>query len=182
MKNPIDSVIDSVENESNDGKRERGARDRYYMCASLNGNIVTFEAVKAVSADEAKEAFAHKHGVKTIICDTGEGNGYYIAKGSGMSDAQRISVTVTAEQLNRRTGDGYKGQFKGWHVFASGLRGCKIGDHDYKDNDLVSVEFESLVTGLNKKDNPKPKLKKREVVRLVDVQNAQLMAEQIVAS
>ena len=172
MTDPIDSAIDAAESEET-GKRERGARDRFYMCAITNGKTISFEPIKAASADEAKEIFKAKYGSKPTICDVGEGNGYYIAKGTGMSDAQRISVTVTAEQLNRRTGIGYKGQFKGWNVFASGLRGFKTDEREYADNELVSVEFEELVSKDNKVS--KPKLKKKEVVRLADVENVQVM-------
>jgi len=173
MSDPIDTAIDGAESETASNKR--GARDRHYFCAAIGGEKgnkkIIHEAIHASSPDEAKELFTEKYGIKPSVCDDGKGNGYYVAMGTGMSDAQRISVTVTPEQLARRTTAAFKGQFKGWNVWASGLAACTVEDEHYGDNDLVSVEFASLVDKEVKL--PKPKLKKREVVRLVDIENAE---------
>lgn len=171
MSDPIDSAIENAESETGTNKRGARARARHYFCAAIRGKNIVAEAIEANSPDEAKELFKDKHSLNATVCDAGKGNGYYVAMGTGMSDAQRISVTVTPAQLARRTTAAYKGQFKGWEVWASGLCGCTINDVEYDDNDLVSIEFGERV----QKDSgvPKPKLKKREVVRLSDLENVQ---------
>jgi hypothetical protein len=85
------------------------------------------------------------------------------------TDVQRISVTVTLEQLMRRTKSAFKGQFSGWNVYASGLAGCVVNGQEYEDDELLSVEFATLVDEENKVH--KPKLKKREVIRRDDIDN-----------
>jgi len=178
MSDPVDSAIDSVENQTREGQK-RGPRDRYYFCAAIRGKNLVHEAIMANSQSEAQEAFKDKHGINAVVCDDGSsikggGNGFYLAMGTGMSDAQRISVTVTAEQLARRTTSAFKAQFRGFHVWGSGLAACKVKvgseDMEFKDDELVSIEFGDRV---NKGDKSlqKPKLKKKEVVRLTDLEN-----------
>lgn len=171
---PIDSVVDDAESESN--PKSRGARNRYFFLAAIVGDKgekkrIVYEAISSDVAADAKEIFKEKYGVSPSVCDEGKGNGYYVAMGTGMSEAQRISVTVTPKQLMQRTTNLYKGQFRGWNVWASGLSACSVEDENFKDNELVSVEFDTLVDPENK--IPKPKLKKREVVRLSDLQNVE---------
>lgn len=175
MADPIDKIIEGAESETSKGAG-RGARDRYFFVAAIAGDKgekkrIISEAISADSAEDAKEIFNDKHGVVATVCDEGKGNGYYVAMGTGMSDAQRISVTVTPEQLMRRTSGGYKGKFRGWHVWASGLAACKVDDQEFGDDELVSVEFDTLVDKNSK--IPKPKLKKREVVRLADIEDVE---------
>jgi hypothetical protein len=171
MNDPIDSAIENTESQT--GQNPRGPRARHYFCAAIRGKNIVAEAIEADSPEEAQELFKEKHSLNATMCDVGKGNGYYVAMGTGMSDAQRISVTVTPAQLARRTTAAYRGHFKGWEVWASGLCGCKINDIEYDDNDLVSIEFGERV----QKDSgvPKPKLKKREVVRLADLENVQTL-------
>jgi hypothetical protein len=176
MNDPIENAVEGAEVATKES-RKRGARDRYYFCAAIQGKKIVYEPMRFGSADEAKAAFAEKYGLPPSICDTGSdldggGAGFYLAMGTGMSDAQRISVTVTAEQLAKRTSKAFKAQFRGWHVFGSGLAGCTVEDTKFADNDLVSIEFSERVDKSNK-SLPKPKLKKKEVVRLADLEHVQ---------
>jgi hypothetical protein len=178
MSDPVDSAIESTENQSREGQK-RGPRDRYYFCAAIRGKNIVHEAIMASNPSEAQEAFKDHHGLNASVCDDGGdikggGNGFYLAMGTGMSDAQRISVTVTAEQLARRTTSAYKAQFRGFHVWGSGLASCKVKmgseDVEFQDDELVSIEFGDRVNK-NDKSIQKPKLKKKEVVRLSDLEN-----------
>jgi len=176
MSDPIDTIIDDAESDTASLKGGRGgARNRYFFLAAIASDKkrIIFEAISADSVIDAKEIFSDKHGLAAMICDEGKGNGYYVAMGTGMSEAQRISVTVTPEQLMRRTKVAFKGQFRGWNVWASGLAACKVGDQEYNDNDLVSVVFDTLVDKNTK--IPKPKLKQREAVRLSDLDEVELI-------
>jgi hypothetical protein len=182
MGDPIDNAIDSAETDTKESQK-RGPRDRYYFCAALQGKKIVTEAVMANSPEDATLLFQEKHGVAPTVCDKGEGikgggAGFYLAMGTGMSDAQRISVTVTAEQLARRTTKAFKAQFRGWHVWGSGLAACKVKmgseDMEFNDNDLVSIEFAERVDK-NNKSLQKPKLKKKEVVRLSDLEHVQTL-------
>jgi hypothetical protein len=183
MSNPVDSAIENAENQSREGQK-RGPRDRYYFCAAIRGKgkdqHIVEDAIMASSPDEAKEIFEEMHEVEPLTVNDGSklkggGNGFYLAMGTGMSDAQRISVTVTPAQLARRTTKAIKAQFKGWHVYGSGLAACtvKVGseDHDFEDDDLFSIEFGDRVDPKSKL--PKPKLKKKEVVRASDLEHVQ---------
>lgn len=176
MNDHVDTAISEAETDAR--SKPRGARDRFFcLVAGSKGTVV--ELVKASTLEEAMESFKEKHGRPANITMDGEGSGYYIAKGTGKSDAQRISVTVTPAQLQRRTTASFRAQFRGWNVYASGLSACNIDGVDYADNDLVAIEFDTLIgaTAENRKElmklNPKPKLKKREVVPLSNLQNVE---------
>jgi hypothetical protein len=176
MTDYIDTAIESAENQTT----RRGPRERFYFCAAIRSKAIVAEAVRASSPDEAKDLFEEKYTLKAMVCDDGTtieggGNGFYLSMGTGQSDAQRMSVTVTPSQLARRTTQAYKAQFKGWHVWGSGLKGCtvKVGGEDvnFDDNQLISIEFGDRVDPSNKLQ--KPKLKKKEVIRFEDLANVE---------
>lgn len=166
----IKNITNSDKTTNKGGIGSRGARVRVFFCAGVDeeDNLLA-EAVSALTEDEAINSFIQKHDLEPTICLKGEGNGYYIAKGTGISEVHRMSVTVSVEQLVKRTTSTFKGQFKGWNVFASGLKACQVDKHDFSDNELLSVEFESRIDEDSKV--VKPKLKKREVVRRNDIEN-----------
>lgn len=177
----IDHTDTAIESAENQAGAKRGPRDRYYFCAAIHGKSIVHEAVCADSPDAAKELFEEKYSLKAIVCDDGTtieggGNGFYLSMGTGQSDAQRMSVTVTPAQLARRTTQAFKAQFKGWHVYGSGLKSCtvKVGSDDvsFEDNQLVSIEFGERVDPSNK-SLQKPKLKKKEVIRYDDLTNVE---------
>jgi hypothetical protein len=179
MNNPTDSAIESVENQT---LTKRGPRDRFYFCAAVRGKNVVYEAVKANSSEEAKAIFEKNHDIKATVCDDGAGlrgggNGFYVSMGTGQSEAQRVSVTVTPAQLACRTTQAYQAQFKGWHVWGSGLKACtvKVGSEEvqFDDNQLVSIEFGERVEPDKKVQ--KPKLKKKEVIRLEDLERVEAL-------
>jgi hypothetical protein len=150
----------------------RGARDRFYFCAvSAGKGKITMKPIKAATKDEAAELFEQLYQMAPQAIDDGEGNGYYVAKGTGLGEVSRVSVTVSASQLARRTSQAYSGEFRGWKVWASGLNECEIEGEKFAENELVSIEFDSLVDPAVKV--PKPKLKKREVIRLTDLENVE---------
>jgi hypothetical protein len=161
-------------NTSSNSTSKRGAkggpRQRFFICAAIIDEELVLEQVSADTSTEAVSIFENKYNVEPLILK-GDGNGYYVAKGTGQTAVQRISVTVDAEALQRRTAQAYKGTFEGWKVFASGLQACTVDDCDYADNELVSVEFASPVDESNK--TAKPKMKKREVLPISLIQNVQ---------
>lgn len=171
MSNPIDNAIENAENTSRRGG-PRGFRDRFFLCAALSGQSIVHEFVKADSLNEAKVLFEQEHGLTPTVWDDGKGNGFYQCQGTGQTEVQRISVTVTPAQLVLRTAQSFKAQFRGWNVFGSGLKACtvKIGNDniDFNDNELISIEFGDRVDSNSKVQ--KPKLKKREVIRVDDLQ------------
>jgi hypothetical protein len=177
MTDFTDIAVESAENQTS---TKRGPRDRYYFCAAISGKKIVHEAVRASSPEDAQELFEIKNSLKAIVCDDGAsiitedgkkgGNGFYLSMGTGQSDAQRMSVTVNPAQLARRTTKAYKAQFRGWHVWGSGLQACTIDDVHFEDNKLVSIEFGDRVDPSNK-NLPKPKLKKKEVIRYEDLES-----------
>jgi hypothetical protein len=196
-KNPVDSAIEKAESGE---QRTRGPRDRYFFCAAI-GDItelvknddgeeeevtrdgVVHEVIKATSEKEARASFQEMYDLEAEVCETGAdldggGNGFYLAMGTGMSSVQRVTVTVTPAQLMRRTTKAVRAKL---HIdghdhplYGSGLRAleAKIGSDSikFKDNDLFAVEFEDIMDE-NGKKIPKPKLKKREVVRASDLKD-----------
>ena len=168
-------MSDHVDNAVNDTKPEnpRGPRARYYICIAGSGKKILYERIQAEDEAEARSLFQEKTNTEATIVDAAEGKGFYIAKGTGISSAQKVSVTVTPAQLMSRTSNAYQGEFKGWHVWASGLQACTVKDVDYADNELVSIEFDKRVDPNSGVD--KPKIKKKEVIRLSDLENVSAM-------
>jgi hypothetical protein len=174
MENHTDNSIDSTESDLQGEKGIRAPRAKYFFCAANQGKKIIHEAIEAKNEEEAREIFESNKGMPALICDGGQekasvggGSGYYLAKGTAMSDAQRISVTISADQM-RFTSKHVKAQFRGWVIYGNGLRGCSSGKENFSDNELVSISgFDSLVDPNNKVS--KPKLKKTEVVRYSDL-------------
>lgn len=177
MSDPITSAIEETENASKKGNKH-GARARYYFLVGLQGKKIVHEVIEATDADEAQAAFLENHQIEAQVCEDGAslaggGMGFYLAMGTGKSAAQRISVTVTPEQLARRTSKSIAAEFKGWMVYGSGLRACEVEGEKYRDDELISIEFGERIEPDSKVD--KPKLKKREVIRLADLENVQAL-------
>jgi hypothetical protein len=164
-----DGAIESAEHMR--GKRG-GPRAKYFFCAAIKGKAIVHKAVPAMTEDQASQIFIELFGLPPQVIDCGQdmkehggGYGYFLSKGTGISDAQRISVTISASQL-RSTSTHYRAKFKGWIVYGNGIKSCKIGDETFADDELVTILFDSLADPNNK--IPKPKLKKNEVVRMSD--------------
>lgn len=160
---------------------KKGPHKRYFFCSAIQIseptdkkksnlrdqiNLIT-KGIQSDSADQAKALFEKEFGIPPEKCDEGEGNGWYVAKGTGGTDIQRLSVTVEPKDLQRNTAKTWEGQFKGWVVYASGLKACTIRDGknvmNFKDNDLVSLGFQRRVD--EESNVPRPKIKKTEVFR-----------------
>lgn len=171
----IDGAIEDVENKTS----KRGPRARYYfLAATRTGKKIIHEIIEANEPSEARELFKEKHELEAQVCEDGSsldggGTGFYLAMGTGKSAAQRISVTVTPKQLMQRTAKAITAEFKGWEVYGSGLKGCEIEGKDYDDDELVSIEFGNRIDP--KSNVSKPKLKKREVIRISDLDNVQVL-------
>lgn len=156
--------------DSYEGKSApRGARTRVYFCAAKKGKDLIVEAVEGQTKDEAIASFSETYDVAPQKILDGEGNGYYISKGTGMSNAQRISVTVTPAQLVRRTTTPISAEFGGWNVVGSGLEACSVDGRDYGPDELFAIECVDRVDPNSKVK--KPKLKKREVIPLDKLDN-----------
>jgi hypothetical protein len=172
----IDRAIEDTEQNM---KGSRGPRAKFFFCVAGRGKPITaasliVEPIEANSAEEAEEAFLKLHEVAPVIIEGGEGmkedgggSGFYLAKGTGMSEAQRLSVTVSAEHMFNVTATKVKAEFRGWVVFGNGIKGFKDGDIEFKDDELVSILFHEPVD--KSKKIPKPKLKKSEAIRFQDL-------------
>lgn len=200
-KNPAEDAVLKAEEEMKATTKpgKRGIRDRYYVVGAIctfepedeNGeeyDDIVAEIIKANSEKEAREAFKRMHDIEptmfldgsTVLDDKGQpmgGCGFYIAMGTGMSSAQRVSVTVTPEQLIRHTGLAFKAKLhidgREHPLCGNGLKGTKVkvGDREetFQDNELCAVIFNDLYEG--DKKIPKPKLKRCEVVRYSDLKD-----------
>ena len=166
-----DNAIDSAENDMKE-KETRGPRAKYFFCIAwkTKDHANVYEGIEALNSDGAKEIFTTKHGFEPSVIDCGQsfaaiggGSGYYLAKGTCMSDAQRISVTVSAEQMSCHTTTNVKAEFSGWVVYGNGIKGFD----KFEDDELVQILFSRLIDPNNKV--PKPKLKKNEAVRMADL-------------
>lgn len=197
QQNHAEDAIIQAENEMSEGKTKRGIRDRYYIVGAIGTfepededgeeyNDIVVDVVKASSGNEAREKYKKTHGLEptmfldgsTVLDEKGQpigGCGFYIAMGTGMSSAQRVSVTVTPEQLIRHTGLAFKAKLHidGYDhpLCGNGLKATKVkvGEREeiFQDNELCSVIFNEMYDG--DKKIPKPKLKRCEVVRYSDL-------------
>ena len=174
MTTHTDSAIDSAENAIQ-GKRGRGGpRSKYFFCIAWKKKI--FDVIEASTSELASEEFEAKHEVTPDVIEGGQskkeeggGSGYYLAKGTGMTNADRISVTVSAEQMTKHTTTHVKAKFRGWIVYGNGIKGFKDDDGmEYEDDELVQVLFSAPVDPSNK--TPKPKLKKNEAIPMEDLE------------
>jgi hypothetical protein len=174
MVNHTNSAIDNAEN-SITGKRTRGGpRSKYFFCIEWKKKI--YEVIEASSSEEASDAFENLHQVKPNVIDGGQsmkdvggGSGYYLAKGTGMVDSNRISVTVSAEQMTKHTTTHVKAQFRGWIVYGNGIKGFIDEDgNEFQDDELVTILFHAPADPNNKQ--PKPKLKKNEAIHMNDLE------------
>jgi len=177
MVSHTDNAIDSAEQDIGE-KSHRGPRAKYFFC--INWKTKQYGPVEAATPEEAKEIWSKSHLNEksepvppNVVCggdllkDVGGGSGYYLAKGTGMGDAQRISVTVSAAQMTRYTTTHVKAEFKGWIVYGNGIRGFKTEHDEYEDDELAMIMFDSPIDKNQKL--PKPKLKKNEAVRMADL-------------
>ncbi|MCK9567639.1 hypothetical protein M0R72_01655 [Candidatus Pacearchaeota archaeon] len=177
MASHTDNAVASTEQDMGE-KSHRGPRAKFFFCISWKTK--QFGPVEATTADEAREIWGKAHPndkgepVPPNVCDSGDGlkdigggSGYYLAKGTGMGDAQRISVTVSAAQMTRYTKTHVKAEFHGWIVYGNGIKGFKSESDEYEDDELAMIMFDSPINPDNK--IPKPKLKKNEAVRMADL-------------
>jgi hypothetical protein len=205
--NPAEEAITQAEQSLTDSKppNKRGIRDRYYVVGAIcsfenesdDGETeeyddIVAEVVKANSEKEARAAFKAMHGIdatmfldgSTVLDAKGNpmgGCGFYIAMGTGMSSAQKVSVTVTPEQLIRHTGLAFRAKLhidgRDHDLCGNGLKATKVkmGEREehFNDNELCSVIFQDMWDG--DKKIPKPKLKRCEVVRYSDLKEVQKM-------
>jgi hypothetical protein len=149
--------------------KKHKTRDRFYFLAAIKNDKIIYKTIMSNTSSEAKNSFINEFNIEPTVFEDGQGQGYYEVKGPCISEIQKISVTVTPQQLASRTIKAYKGQFQGWIVWCSGLKSCEIDGITFNDNELVSVEFDSLIDENSK--IPKPKLKKHEVIRLNNIKN-----------
>jgi hypothetical protein len=166
MTNHIDDAIDSVESK-------RAPRDRFYLCISQIHERITHEFIKADTADEAKAIFKETHGEFPSVCDDGQGNGWRPVKGAGKIEAERMSVTVDAISLCKRTTSSLMAEYRGWNVSGSGLRACEVNGRQYSDDELFKLEFIGRLPG---NEERKPKFSPSDVVRKSDLTNIQVIS------
>jgi hypothetical protein len=180
MTNHTDNAIDGAELDLSGEKATRGPRPKYFIC--INWKSKQWGPVAANTADEARDIWGAEHlnaqgepVSPNVVCggdmlkDVGGGSGYYLAKGTGMGDAQRISVTVSARHMSNFTSTRLKAEFKGWIVYCNGIKGFKDEEAVYADDDLMMVTFDQPVDPNQKPKPKKPKLKKTEAVRKADL-------------
>ena len=167
----IDNAIDGTENDMK-SEKSRGPRSKYFYC--INWKMKKAGPIESSSVEEATQIWADANdGVPPNVVDGGDclkafggGSGYYLAKGTGMGDAQRISVTVSAKDM-RFTTTRLKAEFKGWVVYANGIKGFSNEQGTFDDDELMMVTYDSLADESNKVS--KQKLKKGEAIRKSDL-------------
>jgi len=170
-----DNAIENAELDMK-GERTRGPRAKFIVVGALLNKKIVMDSIPADDEETAAAAFLKKHegvDVKSLTFEYGQnckeiggGQGFYLAKGTGMTDAARISVTVPASQM-RPTTTHVRAEYRGWIVYGNGVKGFSANGVEYKDDELFSILFDELADKNVKV--PKPKLKKTEVVRADDL-------------
>ena len=170
-----DNAIENAELDMKGEKGVRGPRAKFFVCAALLGKKIVMGCVQADDVDAASIAFAKDHDgidVKSITVEYGQnlkeiggGQGFYLAKGTGMS-AERISVTVPSSKF-RPTSTSVRAEYRGWIVYGNGIKSFEANGASYEDDELFFLLFDEPVDKHNKV--PKPKLKKNEAIRAEDL-------------
>lgn len=164
------TTINPVESAITETKTPR-ARDRYYFCAALINDKIVAEPVMATDEAEATASFSSKFGVAPSTINAGStGLGWHDVKGTGNLGAEKVSVTLSAEQLLKRTGAAWKGTFRNWNVLASGVSSCTVGETTYDDNEVVAIILRDRVAGTNDR---KPKLPQNPTVLFSALENVE---------
>jgi hypothetical protein len=176
MSSHSDNAVDNAELDMRGEKGTRGPRAKFIVVAALLNKKIIMDSVPADDEESASIAFLNKHDgvdVKSLTFEYGQnckeiggGQGFYLAKGTGASEAARQSVTVPASQF-RPTPTSVRAEYRGWIVYGNGIRAFSVngpnGPVSYEDDELFSILFDQLADKNNKV--PKPKLKKNEAVR-----------------
>jgi hypothetical protein len=181
-----DNAIENTEQGMKGEKGTRGPRAKFFVCSALLNKKIVMGCVQADDADSAIGSFTKAHegidsksitveygqnifdpsGARIASQDVGGGQGFYLVKGTGVSDSSRISVTVPAS-LFRPTTTSVKAEYHGWIVYGNGIKGFTANGVTYQDDDLFSILFDERADKNVK--TPKPKLKKAEAIRAEDL-------------
>jgi hypothetical protein len=167
------TTINPVESAISETKTHR-ARDRFYFCAALINDKIVAEPVMAVDEVCATTNFTEKFGVAPAVINAGStGLGWHDVKGTGNLGTEKVSVTLSAEQILKRTGSAWKGTYRNWNVFASGVSACTVGDTEYEDDEIVAIILTDRVAGTNDR---KPKLPQNPTILFSALENVSPVA------
>lgn len=138
-------------------RRTRKSKPRtvYFVGAAIRGKELVQSRVEASTEEAAAEAFKaqHKLNVKSL-----EGP-FYDAPGARNGDG----VVYLEDHELMFSGKAFKGQYNGWNVHCNGIRALKKGNAEYKNNELVQVNYVSPISGDS--SERKPKSGKRTAVK-----------------
>lgn len=148
-----------------DGRRARkgikkGPRQRFYVCSAIVNKKLVQESIAAASEEEAKKSFngSHKKDPEAISAPM------FIVKDSttGAKQVSRNTVTLNSTDLLRFTTKTFSGIYQGYKIVCNGMKAVKVGDKEYKDNELLRVAFDGPVNPENK--TRKPRIGSNEVL------------------
>lgn len=96
---------------------------------------------KMAIKDFAKRQFKAKFNAEPQEIDCGgNGIGYYDVQGTGQTKVNELTLTVPRNKL-KYTNNEYHGILQGWKVDAMGVKSIAVNGHQYKDDELVEVNF-----------------------------------------
>lgn len=152
-------------------KEKRGPRTSFFSVAAVgkNGDLVHKE-IQAKTKEEAATIFKAETKLIGNVLD-GLGSGYYQIKGTPQTQANRLVVTMSMEDVQYGK-NRWKAILNGYHVLAQGLQACKSPDgQEFKADELTWVIIQAPVDKENKP--PKPRLGDMPLVRFSDLENPQ---------
>lgn len=82
---------------------------------------------------------------------------------------KKETITVDPSSLIFTTGRSWKGVYKGWMVYANGLKAMSIKNSNFNDDEIVSVIFDCPL----EKNIVRPKIKGRECLLLSQIEKAE---------
>lgn len=155
-KNAADAAVQAAETETT-GKRSRTKREVIYKAVPAGTPVYEHKMPGADwSEAQAIEALKSQAGADCEIIGP-----FYSVKGNN-SDSESVAVKVSLRDLKPTTQQ-YEGTYKGWTFFANGIKQVTINGEQFADNDLLEIEFESLIDPDSKK--AKPRLAKGMLIR-----------------
>lgn len=137
-KSPADAAVSAAESETT-GKRTRTKREVVYAAVPAGTQL----EIHTMPGAEWSKAQAHEALKAKLGDDCSIYGPFYNVKGDN-STSEAISVKVSLRDFKLTTKQ-YEGTHEGWTFIANGLKKVTIDGEQFADNDLLKVEFETLV-------------------------------------
>lgn len=145
------------EADQEDGRRSRKKRPVYFYAFPADVEVQHVEMPgEDWSEARAKEALEKVSGKGCQILGP-----FYEVVGK-TAEVETISVKISLRNMSF-TGKRFEGSYNGWTFYANGVKKITIDGEQFADNDLLNVDFESLVDENVK--TPKPRFGKNAALR-----------------